>query len=133
MVSLQCNSELLVSFLHTLTFCVLERVGCPPSQVEQKEQRAITNISNLLHIAADRLESIAWFGILEDLDRSMELLQHTFQLQERPTLPQSNQGKRFHVPPTPEQIQALETLMPQDLWLYRYACLLYTSPSPRDS
>ena len=27
-----------------------------------------------MHLAADRLDSTMWFGILEDLDRSMEML-----------------------------------------------------------
>lgn len=76
----------------------------------------------LLHLAADRLEQTKWFGIIEDVPRSMELLQHALGLDFRPVLPHANRGAHKVKAPraSPEEIQILEYLTPMDQWLYAY-------------
>ena len=63
-----------------------------------------------------------WFGILEDLDRSLELL--SFQLNLPPNslaLPKSNSNRAPSAKPSAESVEKLESLMPQDIWVYEYA------------
>ena len=38
------------------------------------------NTEKILNLAADKIDTMFWFGILEDMDRSLELLQHQLQL-----------------------------------------------------
>ena len=101
-------------------------------------------------LAARRLNGTAWFGILEDLDRSMKLLGHVYRLPTVPRLPHRNKAKqnknsspttwkvpsqdRRHSPKTdlsPYQETSsatraiLSLLIPGDVWLYEYAKLLF--------
>ena len=39
--------------------------------------------AKMLHLAAERIDKIFWFGILEDLDRSLELLSYQLGLEEK--------------------------------------------------
>jgi hypothetical protein len=77
----------------------------------------------MLHLAADRLDETLWFGLLEDLPRSMELLQHALGLDHTPTLPTAN--KNAHPSPTQSEKNALASLMPRDLWVYEYGKRLF--------
>jgi hypothetical protein len=99
-------------------------VGCPKGQVEARERRA-RNSTAMCYLAAARLQQVKWFGILEDLGRSMELLQHEFNLTDIPKMGHSNNGGHGHAKPTTEEVKALESLMPQDLWLYEYGKRLF--------
>ena len=74
--------------------------------------------------AADNLEATAWFGLLEDVPRSMELLQATLGLRFRPTLPHSNKGKK-HPPAGAAEKELLTSLLQMDLWLYKFAQQLF--------
>lgn len=80
-------------------------------------------------LAAQRLEKTVWFGLLEDIDRSMILLQFTLGLPSTPILPKSNSGGgssgRNHPPPSRTTVQKVEKYIPKDLWLYEYAKLLF--------
>jgi hypothetical protein len=72
-------------------------LSVPSSQVPQREILASPhdNLALLLHLAADRLEQTLWFGILEDVERSMELLQSALHLPlPPPKLPHLNQRGR---------------------------------------
>eukprot|EP00538_Stauroneis_constricta_P011455 CAMPEP_0119565066 /NCGR_PEP_ID=MMETSP1352-20130426/28890_1 /TAXON_ID=265584 /ORGANISM="Stauroneis constricta, Strain CCMP1120" /LENGTH=358 /DNA_ID=CAMNT_0007613909 /DNA_START=43 /DNA_END=1116 /DNA_ORIENTATION=+ len=101
-------------------------VGCPAHLAESKEETA-KDFQKMLSLAADRLEQTKWFAILEDLDRSMELLQHAFGLKQKPNFGHGNahQKQPFDVPPSDEAKAALRSLIPQDLWLYEYAKRLF--------
>jgi hypothetical protein len=120
-------------------------VGIPKDQVEERERRAQDSVA-MCHLAANRLEQTKWFGLLEESDRSMELLQHAFNLLERPSLPHNNRHKnngsarlkrnpaaeedkggnhKNDNPATEEDNKCLASLMPQDIWLYEYAKLLF--------
>jgi hypothetical protein len=107
-------------------------VMVPPEQILQREQLTLPqNVPSLLHLAADRLESTLWFGIMEDIPRSMELLSFALGLHKHPQdyvewkLPKANQGKIHHPNVTQREYEALSSLMPQDLWLYEYGKRLF--------
>ncbi len=77
--------------------------------------------------AAERLDQTVYFGILEDADRSMKLLQLTLDLDDVPTMPRSNKGRKGKRDPKPsaEAVEIVAKYIPQDLWLYEYATRLF--------
>jgi len=99
-------------------------VGIDPSEIEERERRA-SNATAMCLLAADRLDQTLWFGILEDLDRSMELLGHALNLVETPSFPKANKKRQRQAKPTEWEQEALASLMPQDLWLYQYGKRLF--------
>jgi hypothetical protein len=92
--------------------------------VEGRERLA-SNGTAMCLLAADRLDETLWFGIIEDLPRSMELLQHALGLSSVPEFPKSNWASDKYPEPTEWERQALASLMPQDLWLYEYGKRLF--------
>lgn len=76
-------------------------------------------------LAAERLEQTVWFGILEDVDRSMKLLQISFGLDNTPVLPKKNKAKRKYPDPSDEIKLEIEKLLPSDMWLYEFAKRLF--------
>lgn len=101
-------------------------VGVTKLEVPAREERA-KNAEAMCHLAADRLEQTRWFGILEDLNRSLELLQHEFGLPRRPVMGRSNKNgkKPLNFKPNELEQAALASLMPQDIWLYEYSRRLF--------
>jgi hypothetical protein len=89
-----------------------------------KKRRLRTHRQECARKAADNLEATAWFGLLEDIPRSMELLQATLRLGWRPTLPHKNRGKK-HPPVMAQERKVLTELLPMDLWLYEFARRLF--------
>ena len=84
------------------------------------------NATAMCLLAADRLDQTLWFGILEDLPRSMQLLQYALNLSQVPSLPKGNVNPQQHrKKPTLWEQEALASLMPRDLWLYEYAKRLF--------
>jgi hypothetical protein len=77
--------------------------------------------------AAKRLDETTWFGLLEDLDKSMKLLQFTMDLESVPVLPKSNaaRGTRRYPSPSKEAISLIEGYLAQDIWLYEYSKRLF--------
>lgn len=87
--------------------------------------------------AARNLDRTTWFGLLEDIPRSMKLLQLTLDLDEVPTLPRSNTGagrRRRHGGQqqhkqnriiSAESVSIIESYIPGDIWLYQYSKLLF--------
>jgi hypothetical protein len=92
--------------------------------VKGREQLA-SNATAMCLLAADRLDATLWFGIIEDLRRSMELLQHALGLSWLPEFPKSNSAKRKYPEPTEWEREVLASLMPQDLWLHEYGKRLF--------
>ncbi|KAL9184024.1 hypothetical protein ACHAXT_002110 [Thalassiosira profunda] len=76
-------------------------------------------------LAAQRLESTAWFGMLEDLERSMKLLQISLGLETVPVLPKENAQKQGHPKPSEETMKKIEKYLPKDLWLHEYSQRLF--------
>lgn len=77
--------------------------------------------------AARRLDQTMWFGLLEDVDRSMKLLQITMDLDSQPVLSKSNVAPQRgrNVSLSNEVVARLEGYLPQDIWLYKYAKRLF--------
>jgi hypothetical protein len=50
--------------------------GAPIRPEKEDLELETMNHTSLLNLAANRMENIFWFGILEDIDRSLEMLQH---------------------------------------------------------
>ena len=97
------------------------------------------NATALCLIAASHLEQTRWFGLLEELPKSMKLLQVYLQLDYTPTLPKirvntkktdNNDGNKKEdkdeetakIKKIKEQFKKLQ---PMDMWLYDYAKLLF--------
>lgn len=97
--------------------------GVSKEEILARERRAF-NITEMLYTAARRLESTFWFGILEDRQRSFELLQHQLGIKKTIILPKSNVNSKYSKPSKLE-LDIIESLVPQDLWLYEYAKLLF--------
>jgi len=74
-------------------------------------------------LAAQRLEKTKWFGLLEDVDRSMKLLQITLGLDDMPVMPRANKMQYLH--PTEETKKKISKFVPKDIWLYEYAKRLF--------
>ena len=56
----------------------------PPIRPSKNEmEAAMIDYRKILLIAAERLENMFWFGLLEDLDRSLEMLQYQLGLSKK--------------------------------------------------
>lgn len=77
-----------------------------------------------LILAARNLDKTIWFGILEDTQRSMELLKHTLGLERIPDLPKRNVTKKYQ-PIRQDDIEIVEEYLKGDIWLYKYSLLLF--------
>ena len=100
--------------------------GCPKEEVDARERRSL-NVEENLYLAARRLHEVKWFGLLEDTDKSLIMLQHEFNLTEKLVISHKKKQKDSvtKMGPSPEEKKALALLMPQDLWLYEYARRLF--------
>jgi len=74
--------------------------------------------------AARNLDKTIWFGLMEEVDKSMQLLQVSMDLETIPRLPTRNSHK--HPDEMSEETKLkLEKYIQQDLWLYEYAKRLF--------
>ena len=89
----------------------------------KKKDQLLKNKKECLLIAARNLDKTLWFGLLEDIPRSMELLKHTFKLKTIPKLPRRNKNNYPKLPK--EDIKLVEKHLEGDIWLYNYAKLLF--------
>jgi len=73
--------------------------------------------------AAKRLDSTTWFGLLEEIERSMKLLQLTLDLAEPPKFQTQNAHRKTKRDerPSNQTKKNIEKYIPQDMWLYEYA------------
>lgn len=117
-------------------------VGTPRGQVTKREIMAMSleNMPIMLYLAANRLDQTLWFGLLEDLDKSLELLHHVIigaepkkengdehNQKERLIMPAKNVAVKKHASATTLEKETMKSLMPQDLWLYEYANRLFAA------
>jgi len=94
------------------------------TEVTRRENLYKNHTTEMCHLAANRLDQTLWFGLLNDLPRSMELLQHVLGLNETPYLPRGNKNPLPKPDIQENERQALASLMPMDVWLYNYGKLL---------
>ena len=77
-------------------------------------------------LAAKRLDQTVWFGLLDEKDISLKLLQLTLGLDEVPELPKLNAAREGTNPqPSEATKEVIESYLPQDMWLYEYAKRLF--------
>ena len=67
--------------------------------------------------------SQVWFGLLEDIPRSMKMLQISMGLPQPPTFPHKNKGGRKKARRKVKKM--IESYIPGDLWFYEYAKLVF--------
>lgn len=89
----------------------------------KKKDELLKNKKECLLLAARNLDKTLWFGLLEDIPRSMELLKHSLKLKSIPNLPMKNKNNYPKLPK--EDIQLVEKHLEGDIWLYNYAKLLF--------
>lgn len=76
-------------------------------------------------VAAQRLQQTLWFGLLEDVDRSMQLLQISLGLHWTPVLPEKNTAKHLYPIPSDDIKLEIGKNIPKDIWLYEFAKRLF--------
>ena len=81
------------------------------------------NWTYMLNTAINNLHKCLWFGILEDLERSMELFK--FQTGLNATTHKMNVSIRKEDNITKAELEKLQALMPMDIYLYEYAKQLH--------
>ena len=84
---------------------------------KQKEKK------ECLIIAARNLDKSLWFGLLEDVPRSMELLKYNLKLEDTPKLLKKNKNNYKSI--SDEDVKIVEKYLEGDIWLYNYSKLLF--------
>jgi len=97
-------------------------VGIKAAEVSARENKW-QDIESVCRLAAKRLRATIWFGILDDIERSMELLKFVIDAPEDISLGKSN--SHHHTKASESEEKVLESLMPADIWLFKYARLLF--------
>ena len=95
-------------------------VQIPPSDIKEREKR-FREIKLVAKLAIERMLNTTWFGVLEDLDRSMEMLSAT--LGRSVQMAKKNTNK--HKDEDKEVRKKLAELMPFDLWIYDFALQVF--------
>ncbi|CAG5113370.1 Oidioi.mRNA.OKI2018_I69.chr2.g7481.t1.cds [Oikopleura dioica] len=101
--------------------------GAEANRDPDTQERKFFDFENQLTEAADKIDKMFWFGILEDYERSLELLAYQLdkplknfkRLQQK--IGRQNLHKLEPSLPSEESTEFLKNLMPQDIWLYEYA------------
>ena len=91
-------------------------VQIPPSDIKEREKRFFET-KLVAKLAIERMLNTTWFGVLEDLERSMKMLSAT--LGRSVQMAKLNINK--HKDGNNEVRKKLAELMPFDLWMYDYA------------
>lgn len=93
----------------------------------RKEMDMNSNKKKFCQLAADHLDQMIWFGLLEEIPRSIRMLKLSLNMTDSAIeFPRANQGnKRYNETTSPEVIYRLESYLAMDLWLYDYAKVLF--------
>lgn len=110
-------------------------------EIKKREKHSLDS-NAMMAIAAKRLKNTFWFGILEDLEKSMELLQWQLEYEPANKQPLVLDRKNVHsvahhrnhhelshdawqAPVDANTKAQLKRLMPMDIWFYGYAKQLF--------
>jgi len=93
-------------------------------EIDERKQSA-KNHKYMCNLARKRLNTTIWFGILEELDISMEML-GTF-VGKNLELPKRNINAHTQVEDNSEIYNKIKALIPIDIWIYSYACKLQSA------
>ena len=97
-------------------------MNVPPDEASRREELGL-NWTYMLDTAINNLHRCLWFGILEDLDRSLELFRYQTGLDT--TAHRLNHKIRNGYNISGEELDKLKALMPMDVFLYDYARQLH--------
>ena len=90
----------------------------------ERKQYLRSNITANAIQAAENLDKTVFFGLLEDIPRSMKMLQLSLDLEEEPSFPSKNVNKKSQNISV-ETALKLESTLQGDLFVYNYAKLLF--------
>ena len=76
-----------------------------------------------MNTAIDNLHKCMWFGLVEDLEKSYEMLRYQTGL--NVTIQHTNVNRESYKKPTELEIQKLKVLLPMDMYIYEYAKQLH--------
>jgi len=111
----------------------MKQLKAKKARVKESRRRQIALVEDSEFVmlkAAENLKNTFWFGILEDIDRSYELLQFQLGLKIPIMLKNKNSGStREHYindkKMSEKHREFLKKLLPMDLWLYEYGLKLF--------
>jgi len=83
------------------------------------------NSTKVLKRAAERLENIFWFGILEEMDKSMKLLRFQIGFHSNLKMPHKRKNEHLNHSSSQEIDKMIESLIPMDMWLYEFGKRLF--------
>ena len=95
-------------------------VQIPQSDRKEREKRFLET-KHVAKLVIERMLNTTWFGVLEDLDRSMEMLSAT--LGRNVQMAKKNTNR--HKDENNEVRKKLAELMPFDLWMYDFALKVF--------
>ena len=95
-------------------------VGIDKELIEEREKLSL-DTEYILKLACKRLEETWWFGILENIEPAIEMLE--YKLQNKINFAIKNQNN--YPEPTEKEIKKLESIMYCDMYLYNYAKELF--------
>ncbi len=95
------------------------------TKLTDQEEALLLNWTHVLNLAIDNLHKCLWFGIFEEMDKSMEMFRYQTGLKamwgERP----QRYKQHSYPPPSQYEVERIEKLMPVDMYFYKYAKQLY--------
>ena len=97
-------------------------VQIPESLIESRE-KVFAQTKYIAQLTIERLLNTTWFGILEDLDRSMKMLSTS--LGRGVAMAKLNHNKHKDNAENEDVRKKLAELMPFDIWLYEYALKVF--------
>ena len=94
---------------------------------EIDEELVLQPYKVMIKAAENLRKNVVWFGILEEQEKSFEMLAYQLGLETISlTWANSNTGKKHQKKIVSDKTrQIIENLIPQDMWLYEYAKLLF--------
>ena len=95
-------------------------VQIPPSDIKEREKRFLET-KLVAKLAIERMLNTTWFGVLEDLERSMKMLSATLGR----SVQMAKQNVNKHKDENSEVRKKLAELMPFDMWMYDYALKVF--------
>ncbi len=88
-----------------------------------QDELLLLNWTYVLNLAIDNLHKCLWFGIFEEMDKSIEMF--TYQTGLRGVWGEKPARYHSYPKPTQDEMKKIERLMPVDMYLYKYAQQLF--------
>ena len=92
-------------------------------QETTRRKNLLSNWTFMLNKAIDNLHKCMWFGLVDNLDKSYEMLRYQTGL--NVTVQHINTNKERYKKSTAMEMQKMKVLLPMDMYLYEYAKQLH--------